>query len=458
MDDFRILLIDDEPAQIASIQSYLKRRGYSVETAGSGNEGLTVFKKNLFDAVFTDFRMPDISGLDVVKAIRSESPETPVIVITAFSQVEDAVEIMKAGAFDYMTKPIDLELLGSILEKVRERNYLISENKMLREQLAEKRKFDSIIYQSPEMEKVLSTVARVAKSKASVLIRGESGTGKEIVARAIHQASARADKPMVTVNCAALTESLLESELFGHEKGAFTGAVKQHLGRFEQADGGTLFIDEVGDIPPATQVKLLRAIQQGEFERVGGNETLKVDVRIVAATHRNLENMIRENQFREDLFYRINVIGIEIPPLRERKEDIPVLIRHFLDKFSKENGKKIKGISKETMDILMKYSYPGNIRELENIIESSVVLAREEIITTADLPSGIYQPPESAMLNANDFSIPYPEKVMAFEKSLIINALKEKKGNQSKAAELLGISERHLRSRMQKIGVVNEYK
>jgi two-component system NtrC family response regulator len=288
------------------------------------------------------------------------------------------------------------------------------------------------------------------------LIRGESGTGKELIARAIHYSSERRDRPLVTVNCAALSENLLESELFGHEKGAFTGAINQRIGRFEMADGGTIFIDEIGDLAPQTQVKLLRVLQFGEFERVGGSHSIKADVRVLTATNQPLEEMIKEKLFREDLFYRINVITIHIPALRERKTDIPVLIRHFIEKYKSENGKEIQGISKEAQDYLMRYNFPGNVRELENIIERAVVMARDNIITSADLPAGLSTASEKAILDPFDLSDPYTEKVAAFETVIIKEALEIKKGNQSKAAELLGISERHLRSRMQKLNIVND--
>ncbi len=458
MKEFRILLIDDEPAQIISLKSFLKRRNYTVLTANSGTEGLKFVQEGNIDLVFTDFRMPDMSGLEVVQAVKKINPEIPVVVITAFSQTEDAVKVMKEGAYDYISKPVDLDELELLINKIRERNYLVSENKLLREQLQEKFKFDAIISQSGEMERVLNTAARVAKSKATVLIRGESGTGKELIAKAIHYASDRKDKPLVTVNCAALTESLLESELFGHEKGSFTGAVSRRIGRFEQADGGTLFIDEVGDIPLKTQVKLLRVLQFGEFERVGGNETIKTDVRVIAATNRNLEELIAQGLFREDLFYRINVVTIHIPPLRERKTDIPILIRHFIEKFARENGKNVTGISKEAQDYLMRYHFPGNVRELENIIERAVVMARDEIITTADLPPGLSTTTERDILDPYNFSDPYPEKVAAFERTMIEKALELKQGNQTQAAKLLGISERHLRSRMQKLNIINTKK
>lgn len=455
MPNFRILLIDDEPAQITSIKSFLRRRNYSVLSANSGSEGMKIINEGNIDLVFTDFRMPDMSGLEVVKAVKEFNPELPVVVVTAFSDTEDAVKVMKNGAFDYLSKPVDLDELEVLVKKGKEHNYLISENKSLKEQLKEKYKFDSIISQSGEMEEVLNTAGRVAKSKATVLIRGESGTGKELVAKAVHYSSNRKDKPLITVNCAALSENLLESELFGHEKGSFTGAISQRIGRFEQAEDGTLFIDEIGDIAPQTQVKLLRALQFGEFQRVGGTQTIKVNVRVITATNRNLEEMIRQTLFREDLFYRINVVTIALPPLRKRKTDIPVLIRHFIEKYAAENEKHVEGISKEAQDYLMRYHFPGNIRELENLIERAVVMTREEIITTTDLPGGLSFSTERDILDPHNFSDPYADKVASFEISMIEEALEIKKGNQSQAAKLLEISERHLRSRMQKLGIVN---
>ena len=458
MSDFRILLIDDEQAQIASLKSFLKRRNYKVRTALSGKEGLEIVRNEDIDLVFTDYRMPEMNGLEVVKEVKKINPEILIAVITAFSATEDAVEVMKSGAFDYLSKPINLDELEILVEKAKEHCHLVSENKLLREQLEGKYQFDSIITQNPKMEEVINTAGRVAKSKATVLIRGESGTGKELIAKAIHYSSDRKDKPLITVNCAALTENLLESELFGHEKGAFTGATSQRIGRFEQADSGTLFLDEVGDIPLQTQVKLLRALQFGEFERVGGTQTIKVDVRVITATNRNLEELIEAGLFREDLFYRINVVSITIPPLRERKSDIPVLINHFIDKYSKQNAKEITGISKEAQNILMRYHFPGNIRELENIIERAVVLARENTILTSDLPSGLNAGNGQTILDPHNFSDSYPEKIAAFERAIIKEALEIKHGNQSQAAKLMGISERHLRSRMQKLNIINHIK
>jgi two-component system NtrC family response regulator len=452
---FSILLIDDEPAQIISIKSFLKRRNFNVLTANSGNEALTIINNGSIDLILTDYRMPGMSGLDIVHSVKSINPEIPVVVITAFSDTHDAVRVMKEGAYDYLSKPVDLDELEILVNKIKNHSYLVSENKLLKEQLYNRYRFDGIISQSGELEEVLNTVGRVAMSKAPVLIRGESGTGKELFARAIHYSSDRKEKPLVTVNCAALSENLLESELFGHEKGAFTGAINQRSGRFELADGGTLFIDEIGDLPLQTQIKLLRALQFGEFERVGGSQTLKVDVRVLSATNQNLEDLIKRKLFREDLFYRINVITIHVPALRERKTDIPVLIRHFIQKYNTENNKAITGLSKEAQDYLMRYSFPGNVRELENIIERAVVMARDTIISTADLPSGLSSKMEHAILDPFDLTDGYTPKVIAFESAMINEALEIKKGNQSQAANLLGISERHLRSRMQKLNIIN---
>ena len=456
MSNFHILLIDDEPAQITSIKSFLKRRDYTVSSANSGPDGINIVKDGNIDLVFTDYRMPEMNGLEVVQSIKEINPELPVVVITAFSDIKDAVQVMKEGAFDYLSKPIQLDELEILVKKAQERNDLISENKLLKEQLIGKFKFDSIVTKSPKMEKILSITGRVAKSNSTVLVRGETGTGKELIAKALHFGSDRQNKSLITVNCAALSENLLESELFGHEKGSFTGASAQRIGRFEQADGGTLFIDEIGDISLQTQVKLLRALQFGEFERIGSTKTLKVNVRVITATNRNLEEMIENGQFRQDLYYRINVIAINLPALRERKEDIPLLIKHFIDKFSKETGKDVRNISKEAHNQLMHYHYPGNIRELENIIESAVVMAHGEIITINDFTPDVLSSSESTALNPHNFQNSYDQKLEAFETTMIEDALEMKNGNQSQAAKVLGITERHLRSRMQKYNIKNK--
>lgn len=456
MSNFHILLIDDEPAQITSIKSFLKRRNYTVSSTNSGPDGINIVKDGNIDLVFTDYRMPEMNGLEVVQSIKEINPELPVVVITAFSDIKDAVQVMKDGAFDYLSKPIQLDELEILVKKAQERNNLISENKLLKEQLVGKFKFDSIVTKSPKMEKILSITGRVAKSNSTVLVRGETGTGKELIAQALHFGSDRKNKPLITVNCAALSENLLESELFGHEKGSFTGASAQRIGRFEQADGGTLFIDEIGDVSLQTQVKLLRALQFGEFERIGGTKTLKVDVRVITATNRNLEEMIENGLFRQDLYYRINVIAINLPALRERKDDIPLLIKHFIDKFSKETSKDVRNISKEAHNQLMHYHFPGNIRELENIIESAVLMSRGEIITINDFTPDVLSSSESTALNPHNFKNSYDEKLEAFETTMINDALELKDGNQSQAAKILGITERHLRSRMQKYNIKNK--
>ncbi len=451
---YSILLIDDEAAQRTAIAGYLQKRGYTVTTASNGGEGLGVARSTTVDLVLTDFRMPDMSGGDVLTAMQAINPSVPVVVMTAYGSIETAVGLMKAGAFDYLQKPIDLDELTLVIERARERSCLISENRMLREQLAERFSFDAIVSQSGEMENVMNIAGRVAASKASVLIRGESGTGKELIARAIHQASDRSDKPFVVVNCAALPESLFESELFGHEKGAFTGADRQRIGKFEQAHGGTLFIDEVGDIPLLIQVKLLRALQFGQIERIGGNTQVSLDVRIVSATNRNLEEMIGRGAFREDLLYRLNVVTVQLPPLRQRKSDIPVLVDAFILKYAGLNGRTTHGISREALDALMRHDFPGNVRELENIIQRAVVLARDEILTTRDLPPSLVQPAtsERAASAPQDAVVPgdLNARVEALEQAMITEALAQAGGNQVRAAELLGISERTLRYKLGK--------
>lgn len=448
-----ILLIDDEESQLLSLKSFLTRRNYKILTASNGKDGFDVVRNNTVDIVLTDFRMPEWDGYEVLKQIKKLNPEIDVVIMTAFGSVEDAVNIMKAGAYDYITKPIDLDELENLLGRITEKRTLIYENKQLKEQLIEKFRVDTIISQSKKMEDVLNTVARIAGSKVTVLILGESGTGKELIAKAIHYASDRKDKPFVTVNMASLPDNLIESELFGHEKGAFTGAVNQRIGRFEEADGGTLFIDEVGDIPLSVQVKLLRAIQFGEIQKIGINKTINIDVRIVAATNRNLEEMIKSQEFREDLYYRLNVIQINIPPLRDRKEDIPILIDHFINKFNKQNNAGIQGLDKKALDRLMKYDYPGNIRELENIIERAVILARNNIITPETLPAQFETAREISLLDPLNLSDGFEKKVKAFEKEMIQEALKQTNGNKSAAARLLNITERHLRSRLERLGM-----
>ena len=373
--------------------------------------------------------------------------------MTAYGTVETAVSAMKEGAYDYLTKPIDLDELLLMVQRIEKEVGLDRENRALKEQLREKFKVDFIISTSRRLEEALNLAGRVAQSQATVLILGESGTGKELIARAIHYSSPRADKPFVKVNCATLPENLLESELFGHEKGAFTGAAARRVGRFEQADQGSIFLDEIGDLSPSLQMKLLRVLQEKEFERVGSNQTIKSDVRVIAATNRNLEESIKKGAFREDLYYRLNVVTISLPPLRERKEDIPLLVEHFLEKYNRENKKAVTSLSKEAKDLLLQYDYPGNVRELENFIERAVVLCRGDTLTVQDLPLNLRQSKAEAALGGARGGRNLPEALEEIERQWIVRALERSGGVQTKAAEELGISERVLRYKMKKYGL-----
>jgi DNA-binding NtrC family response regulator len=445
-----ILIIDDEEAQRNAIAGFLAKKGYDTQTAAGGAEGLELFNDSHMDIVLTDYRMPDVTGEEVLRRVREIDADIPVIVITAYGSIESAVGLMRSGAFDYVQKPVDLDELLLVIERAAERSHLISENRTLKQQLHKKTSFSNIVADSSQMELVLNTAARVAASKASVLLRGESGTGKELIAQAIHVASDRRDQAFVVVNCAALPETLFESELFGHEKGAYTGAERQRIGKFEQANGGTLFIDEAGDIPLPLQVKLLRAIQFGQFERLGGNETLTLDVRIIAATNRPLEEMMREGTFREDLYYRLNVVTIALPPLRERKTDIGPLTQEFIRKYSRINNKNVTGLSREANSLLQRYDYPGNIRELENIIQRAVVLCRGDSITVADLPPDVQHAGDDTTIDVfGQLQIgDLPKAVERLEQAMIQKALSETGGNQVRAAALLNISERTLRYKL----------
>jgi len=448
-----ILVVDDESSQRVILVGYLKQKGYEVFEAKSADEAIETAKNSIIDIILTDYKMPGKSGLDLLREVKKINPEISVVIITAFGTIEDAVKAMKEGAYDYLTKPIDLDELDLLVKRMVERQQLLSENKMLKEQLSDKYKLTGIVAESRKMEEVLSIASRVAESKASVLLRGESGTGKELLAKAIHFASPRKDKPFIAVNCAALNENLLESEMFGHEKGAFTGADKQRIGRFEMADSGSLFLDEVGDLPLSTQVKLLRVLQEQKFERVGSSKTLSVDVRVIAATNRDLSLLIQNGTFRDDLYYRLNVVTIEIPPLRERREDIMPLIEFYTRKFSQGTKYPNLSFSKEAMDILLKYDYPGNVRELENIVHRAVILSRSELITADEISGNLGTfPSEQEIFSAGtDLS----EQVEQLEKKLVMKALEDTKGNQTRAAELLGISERNLRYRLNKWGFKN---
>ncbi|MGQ9508550.1 MAG: sigma-54-dependent transcriptional regulator [Thermodesulfobacteriota bacterium] len=449
----RILIAEDEKTQRELLEGFLRKEGFEVNGVANGREALQKLENSIYDIALIDYKMPEIDGLQTLHEIRRLYPDLPVVMMTAYGTVETAVASMKEGALDYLTKPIDLDELLLILDKVLERSQLIQENRALKAQLQERYTFKHIVYNSPKMEEVMNLVARVAPSSSTVLIRGESGTGKELIANAIHFASSRAEKPFIRVSCSAIPETLLESELFGHEKGAFTGAIQRRVGRFEEASEGTIFLDEIGELSPLLQVKLLRVLQEKEFQRLGSNLTLKTEARVIAATNRNLEEAIKKGEFREDLYYRLNVISIFIPPLRERKEDIPPLIDYFLKKYSQRNQKNVSNISQEARGLLLRYSYPGNVRELENIIERAVVLCRGELIMTQDLPIHLQEERSEKYWESYREPKSLPEILEEIEKNFILKALRDHQGIQTKAAETLGISERVLRYKIKKYGI-----
>jgi len=451
MKKLSILIVEDGQIQREMLRDFLRKEGHTVAEADSGEKALAEVRTAYFDLLLMDYKMPGMNGLEVLQEVKKMNPEIDVIMMTAYGTIETAVEAMKAGAVDYVTKPIDLDELVLHINRISERRILLRENEMMRQRLQEQGvTADQIVYRSPQMENLANLAGRVAPSRATVLVRGESGTGKELFARLIHNLSPRASRPLIAVNCGALPETLLESELFGHEKGSFTGATARRIGRFEEADGGTLFLDEIGELTPAVQIKLLRFLQEREFQRVGGNQVLHSDVRIITATNRDLDARVKEGAFREDLFYRLNVVDMYIPPLRERKDDIPALIDHFLKKFAAENAKEIEGVSQEARDQLLKYDYPGNVRELINILERAVVIAREAIITVADLPFGD-RFAGGAAETAGEGKL--KESIEELEKQMIVKALEEADNHQTKAAGILGISERMLRYKLKKYGL-----
>jgi len=451
MPDPLILVVDDEAAQRDILGGLLRKQGYAVREVPSGAAALAVLRAEPVDLILTDVKMPAMSGLELLREARALNPELPVVVLTAYGNVADAVVAMRDGAVDYLTKPVDIDAVLHRVRKVLEGQQLLAENRALREALRGRYRVEGIVAESWKMQEVLSLVQRVAPSNTTVLICGESGTGKELIAQAIHYQSPRSGRPLVTVNCAALPDALLESELFGHVKGAFTGAVSDRAGRFEAADGGTIFLDEIGELSPAVQAKLLRVLQEREFERVGTNRTVKVDVRLLTATNQDLERAVREQRFREDLYFRLNVVSIRIPPLRERREDILPLLDHFLRTYAAANDKTIRGVTREARDWVLKYDYPGNIRELENLVERAVVLCRGEVIDLDDLPLSIREGTAATVPAPTPGSL--PAELETLERRMIEDALARADGVQTRAAELLGIGERALRYKMKKLGL-----
>lgn len=443
-----VLVVDDEKNQREMLGRYLSKKGYDVHLASSGFEAFDIIKENTIEILITDQKMPKMSGLELAAKVKENHPNISTVIITAYGSIQDAVSAMKKNVEDYLTKPINLEELDIILTRIQDKQHLIRENELLKEQVKKVSHFPEIVYVSEAMEQVMSKVARASQSHATVLITGESGTGKELVARAIHETSDRKNKSFIAINCSAIPENLIESELFGHEKGAFTGAERRRLGRFEQAEEGTLFLDEIGDISLHVQVKLLRVLQEHTFERVGGNKSINVNVRIIAATNRNFEEEIKKGTFREDLFYRLNVVHIDIPPLRKRKADIPVLVEYFLKQYAMEHDKNIYTLTREALDNLVKYSFPGNVRELSNIIEQAVVLSWHDIISLLDMPLRVSK--ESETLSEDTMNL--EEKLTEIEKNSLWKALRETSGNKSAAARILGISEHKVRYLIKKYG------
>ena len=444
-----ILLIDDDDSLRRVMEFSLTEAGYKVQTAASGEEGLALFARGLFDAVITDITMPGMSGMEVLAKVRERGEALPVIVITAYGTIESAVEAMKQGAFDYITKPFNRDELRLTLDKALRMRRLEKENVELRSEITDRYRFESIVGSSEKIRDVLDMAGRVAASDASVFITGESGTGKELLAKGIHYNSPRADGPFVAVNCAAIPEHLIESELFGHVRGAFTGAVKDKEGKFELASSGTLFLDEIGDLRVDLQAKILRVLQERQVDRVGGKHPVSVDVRIIAATNKDIERAVKEGVFREDLYYRLSVITLHMPPLRERRDDIPMLVQHFLKKFNRDLDVRI---DPEALTMLTAYGWPGNVRELENSIERASVLRRGEAITPEELPDKLRKEKASVgniILNLPDEGISLED----LEKNLITKALEKHKGNQTRAAEYLGITRPTLIYRMDKYGI-----
>lgn len=454
----KILVVDDEQSLREVLSIMLKRAGYAVTIAMDGEDAVELLQKEIFDLVITDLRMPKVDGMEVLKAVKSASPETVVLIITAFASADSAVEAMKQGAYDYLTKPFQVDEVQLIIRNALEKRRLTTENMLLKREMASQSSFAQLVGQSEAIQRVFEVVRKVADSKSNVLICGESGTGKELVARAIHYNSARSALPFVAVNCSAVPETLLESELFGHMKGSFTGAIANKAGLFEIANGGTIFLDEIGDTTPTIQVKLLRVIQEREFRRVGGSQDIKVDVRIVAATNKDLEKAVADGSFREDLYYRLDVIPIRLPPLRMRTGDIPLLVNHFLERFAKESGKPKPVFSSDAMHVLLEHEWRGNVRELENLIERVVAFSVDGTVTEADVRGWLHRPtappPVQGMpLDLTDEGVDLEGLINGIEKDLLLKALERSKWVKKKAARMLRLNTRSFRYRLEKYAI-----
>ncbi|HYA12838.1 MAG TPA: sigma-54 dependent transcriptional regulator [Syntrophales bacterium] len=447
-----ILVVDDDLAHRTMLKTLIGGWGYDVAEASDGEKAIEAVQEKAFDLVLMDIRMVRVSGLEALAEIKKINPAIPVVIMTAYASVETAVRALKEGAYDYLTKPLDFDELKFTIERAMEHTSLKEENRYLRESLASQFNRQNLIGRSPAMARLLETIAQVAPSEATVLITGESGTGKEMIAGAIHFNSLRKDGPFVKINCAAITETLLESELFGHEKGSFTGADRRKEGKFRQAEGGTLFLDEVSEMSPAMQVKLLRVLQEREITRVGGDEVIKVDVRVIAATNKDLIKEMEAGRFRDDLYYRLNVVMINVPSLRERREDIPLIAQHFLNMFAKKNHKSVKGFTPQVMDRLLKYNWPGNVRELMNAVERGVVLSRSDYLGEGELVLTVrdQELPEEVSLKVSKEDMPLEE----VEKEAIMKTLEMASGNKSEAARRLGITRRTLHIKLKKYGMM----
>lgn len=451
----KILIVDDDPGHLTTLNTVIKSWGYTVETADDGISAVRMVKSELVDLILMDVRMTQMSGIEALEQIKIYNPAIPVIIMTAYSSVSSAVEAIKSGAYDYLMKPLDFEVLKLTIERASEHAGLKAENKMLREHLRTDYDISNIIGRSEPMKNLLEMMSMVAPSDTTVLITGESGTGKELIARSLHFNSPRKDKPLVVVNCAAIAETLLESELFGHEKGSFTGADKRRTGRFMQANRGTIFLDEIGEMSSTMQAKLLRVLQEKEIQQVGGDETINVDVRILAATNRDLETEVENGNFREDLFYRLNVMPLNVPALKERREDIPLLAQHFLDRYAKKNRKTVKGFVPLAMDMLVNYDWPGNVRELENAVERAIILMTGEHITEKQLPLNItkkYSALDQAPTTGGQI-LDGTRSLSDLEKEAILATIDASDGNKAEAARRLGITRKTLHNKLKTYGL-----